>query len=591
MQSDTQTVAMIPEQTESEILEEILTGEHIKSVYQPIVSLTTGQTYGYEALSRVSNEKLAIDTEHMFYIADIMGKSWELEKLCRIKSLENSINMDSGKKLFINVNSNIFYDESFKKGFVKNQLEKYGLSSDNIIFEITERAAIADSVAFLSSVEHYRNQNYGIAIDDVGSGYSGLNNIAIIRPDVLKIDLLLIRDIDKDETKQLLCKSIVSFGKNANIKTIAEGIETKEELKTVIKLGVDYGQGFFLARPSESFANIAAEKIAMIKRYCARNYNENSRGSVWPAIGRLAKPGHVFHPDVPAKNIYEILMRDHTITEFSIIHNDVAIGFMNRTALHELLGSKYGYSLNAYKPIRQLMRCDFLRTHFSTPSNQVSRVAMQRPFERLYDPIVVEKDDKYFGIVTIKDLLDTCTKTEVNIAMQANPLTGLPGNLLIEQEITRRIHNDAPYCVMYYDIDNFKAYNDAYGFENGDLMLKILADILQSLVNNDDFVGHIGGDDFITICNYHDGDDFCKTVLERFSTEILSLYSDEDVQNGYIVSKNRNGVTETFPIASLSIAGISNRRNVYHKISDFSADIAQLKKKCKRHPGNYFEVI
>ena len=253
-------------QTDSHILAEILEGEYIKPVYQPIVSLTDGKTFGYEALSRISNNELQMNIEQMFRLADKMNKSWELETLCRTKSLENMGLIGSDKKLFLNVNSNIIHDHTFREGFTKSRLNKYGMDASNIIFEITERVAILDNNAFLSSIDHYKNQNYGIAIDDVGAGYSGLNIIASVRPNLIKLDMALVRDIDKDEIKQLLCSAMVDFGKSAGIQLIAEGIETDEELKILIKLRVDYGQGYFLGVPQESLIDIAAGKIEVIRK-------------------------------------------------------------------------------------------------------------------------------------------------------------------------------------------------------------------------------------------------------------------------------------------------------------------------------------
>jgi EAL domain-containing protein (putative c-di-GMP-specific phosphodiesterase class I) len=252
---------------DSKILGLILHGKFIKPVYQPIISLSDGRTFGFEALSRISNDKLSMNIEQMFRTADRMSRSWELDKLCRIKALENAASMDSKAKLFINADPNIIHDVGFKSGFTKKRLNKYGLDFHNIIFEITERASIIDHDVFIESIGHYRNQNFGIAIDDVGSGYSGLNTIADVKPDFIKLDVNLVRDIDKDEIKQLLCKAMVDFGKSTEIRVIAEGIETEAELEALIKLHVDFGQGYFLGAPMESFAEIAPEKAEMITKY------------------------------------------------------------------------------------------------------------------------------------------------------------------------------------------------------------------------------------------------------------------------------------------------------------------------------------
>jgi len=96
-------------------------------------------------------------------------------------------------------------------------------------------------------------------------------------------------------------------------------------------------------------------------------------------------------------------------------------------------------------------------------------------------------------------------------------------------------------------------------------MLALVADILRECAVKNEFIGHIGGDDFIVICDYLEGEDYCKSVIDNFSLKVTSLYRDEDVKNGYIVSKNRHGVTENFSIASLSVAGISNKTKTYHK--------------------------
>ncbi len=572
------------------IIEKIIDGGFIKPVYQPIVSLKDGEILGYEALSRISKPELQINIESMFQIAGKMGKLWELEKLCRTKALERSVDKPDHKKLFLNVNPRIIHDEKLKNGFTKKFLQEYCINADDIIFEITEREAVSETDIFFKAINHYKNQHYNIAIDDVGAGFSGLNMIVDVQPDYLKLDMNLIRDIDKDEIKISLCKAFVEFGKNTDISLIAEGIETEEELKTLIKLGVQYGQGFFLGIPQESFEQITPEVIQLICYYYSKQFIENAKSSVYPIIEHLCKQGHTFSPGTKATDVYELMKANNTVTEICIIENEEIIGFLTRALLNEFLGGRYGFSLHAKRTVRELMKTDFFKVPYNMPVDKVSRIAMQRQFEQLYDPVVVEKDGKFRGLVTVKDLLDDCTKIQIDVAIHSNPLTGLPGNLMLEQEIKSRILGREPFCITYYDLDDFKGYNDAYGFANGDLMLRLVADILKRRAAKDEFIGHIGGDDFIVIADYFDGKHFCESVLEDFTREVVSLYRDEDIKNGYIISKNRHGVTENFPIASLSIAGITNQKKTYNNIDDFSRDEAKLKKICKQHTGNYYEI-
>ncbi|MGL4791547.1 MAG: GGDEF domain-containing protein, partial [Anaerotignaceae bacterium] len=418
--------------------------------------------------------------ESMFSLADIMDKAWELEALCRTKALENFADSKCLKNLFVNVNPNIMHDEKFKEGFTQEKLEKFGLSPDKIIFEITERVAVAKKQSFFDAVEHYKKQNYRIAIDDVGSGFSGLNEIVDIKPQFIKLDLNLIRNIDKDEVKKLLCKAMTDFCKGAGIKLIAEGIESEEELKELIALGVDFGQGYFLGYPDNEIKEISVDKANLIKKYYSKKLIENVQTSVYPKISRICNHSYTFSPDEKLEYIHSIMTENPTITEFVVIEDNKVIGFMSKADLFSVMGGRYGYSLNAKKNLRDIINKEFLCVNCDMTVNRVSKLAMQRPYEKLYNPIVVEKKGEYFGVVTIKDLLETCTKADVEKAMHSNPLTGLPGNLLIEKEIQDRIFGEKPYCITYYDIDNFKAYNDCYGFENGDLMLELLADILKS---------------------------------------------------------------------------------------------------------------
>ncbi|WAW10573.1 EAL domain-containing protein [Oxalobacter vibrioformis] len=578
-------------ETQYRIIDRIIEGKYIHPVYQPVVSLADGKIFGYEALSRISSKELEMNIEQMFRVADRMGKLWELETLCRAKAMENFAHKDGERKLFLNVNPNIIYDKKFTQGFTKSCLEEFDMNSNAIIFEITERASVIDNNAFLGAINHYKKQNYGIAIDDVGAGYSGLNLIVDVKPGFMKLDMNLVRNIDRDKTKFLLCKAMVDFCKGSDIKLVAEGIESEEELKTLIKLRVDYGQGYFLGIPRELFDGIAPEKTEMIKKYHSKRYSENVKSSIYPIIGYLSQPGYTFSSDERVEKIYDVLRNNPAITEFSVVEEDRAIGFVTRTYLNEMFGGRFGYSLNSKRNIQDLMMSNFLRVNYYMPIDLVSQLAMQRPYDQLYNPIVVEKEGEYVGMVTIKELLDACTKIEIDVAVHLNPLTRLPGNLLIEQEILHRIFDNKPYCITYYDIDNFKAYNDAYGFENGDLMLSLVADTLKECAVKNEFIGHIGGDDFIVIGDYHEGENYCASVIDRFSSRVTSLYRDEDLKNGCIISKNRHGMTESFPIASLSIAGISNKKYVYQNIDEFSQDISHLKKKCKRKVGNYFEIL
>jgi GGDEF domain-containing protein len=225
------------------------------------------------------------------------------------------------------------------------------------------------------------------------------------------------------------------------------------------------------------------------------------------------------------------------------------------------------------------MNPNFLVVDANTSIEIVSQMALARPQEQLYDAVVVTQNERYMGVVTVKDLLETAITIQVSRAVDANPLTGLPGNKIIEKCIHERIISQNPYAIIYLDLDNFKAYNDAYGFNNGDTMIQTVVYSMDQCCVQNEFMGHIGGEEL------------CQRIINTFQGLIRGLYSDGDWENGYIISKNRNGLTEKFPIVSLSVAGITNREKQYNNLDYFSQEIACIKKRCKQVEGNYVSIM
>lgn len=177
-----------------------------------------------------------------------------------------------------------------------------------------------------------------------------------------------------------------------------------------------------------------------------------------------------------------------------------------------------------------------------------------------------------------------------NIALDANPITGLPGNNSIKQAITKAIEANQEAFVFYADLDNFKAYNDDYGFANGDKVILFTSSLLQAVMKEfaitEGFTGHIGGDDFVLIIEKSKALDFAGRLIERFDQGIKEYYNDEDRANGYIVSINRKGEETNFPFVSISIAGVDLSQRDYSNYLQVSDICVELKHKAKQTAGS-----
>lgn len=225
---------------------------------------------------------------------------------------------------------------------------------------------------------------------------------------------------------------------------------------------------------------------------------------------------------------------------------------------------------------------NFLVVDYDTPISSVSSLAMSRTNDKLYDFIVVTEKGKYIGTVTIKDLLMKITEIEVDNAKQVNPLSGLPGNSIVEQKLNACLKSNNDYSIAYIDIDNFKAYNDVYGFQNGDLVLRMLADLLKDSIPKENFIGHIGGDDFIVIMDGLVEEDYFVILEKQFESNVLTYYHPKDIENGFIVTANRKGDIEQFPLLMLTAVTIDNHVQEFQDIYEPTILLAKYKKEKKR---------
>ncbi len=147
------------------------------------------------------------------------------------------------------------------------------------------------------------------------------------------------------------------------------------------------------------------------------------------------------------------------------------------------------------------------------------------------------------------------------------------------------------YCVLYFDIDNFKPYNDVYGFENGDNIIKFLAKVINSNISYGNFIGHIGGDDFIAIVYSWEVDKLCENIIKDFESLALELYDEKDLENKYITAQNRHGIVEKFPLVSVSIAALTNKKRQFASIYALAKESSKLKKRCKQNNGGCYLII
>ena len=209
--------------------------------------------------------------------------------------------------------------------------------------------------------------------------------------------------------------------------------------------------------------------------------------------------------------------------------------------------------------------------------------------EQSIEYFIIKPVDQEYLYFTIKNILKLLQNNR-----RISPLTGLPGNVQIQAEMKKRLLNKERFAMFYFDLDNFKAYNDTYGFANGDEIIKFTARTIVDNIHNigmdNSFIGHIGGDDFVAITGAADYEKICRDIISDFDTYILGYYNDEDVEKGYIEVANRRGIIEQFPLTSISIGVVEVTPGRFKNTLEIGEVGAQVKHQAKSVMGSTYIV-
>lgn len=243
-----------------DLLQNIIGDKKIQTLFHPIIDLQTKNIFGVEALTRGPLGSALESPISLFSIAQEVGMSMELDKVCRQMSLKNSQKLPKAYKVFINVLPKTIQDLDYQGESFKIFLDRVDQLPSNIVFEINERAAINNFQSFNTLMQDYLQKGVHFAIDDLGKGYSSLEAIVKLKPKYLKLDLSLVKGVAQDPVKQDTIQSLVHLSNKTNSFIIAEGIETEEDLKVIEQLGVPFAQGYYFYRP------MSVEKINALEK-------------------------------------------------------------------------------------------------------------------------------------------------------------------------------------------------------------------------------------------------------------------------------------------------------------------------------------
>ncbi|MDP2370158.1 EAL domain-containing protein [Rhodoferax sp.] len=568
-------------------LRRVLRESALYPVFQPIVNLGDQSVYAHEALIRGPQGSALHTPDALLRAAAVEQLSYEFEAACVVASLRHWGQTSVPGRLFVNLSASALTQLMARRGrdAILDLIVTFGVLPRMLVVEITEHERVEDMDHLAEVVREVHSAGVALALDDFGDGRSSLRLWSQLKPEFVKIDKYFTKNISQHGDKLKTIQALQQIAEVFGTSLVAEGIETAQDLRVLRDLGIGFGQGYFLGRPCASASEVLAPapKAVLSERQIV----------VFPELSRASSGGHLRGFS---------LVQAPTVTA-NTTNNELAAVFMAAPELHGVV------MLDGERPVAIINRARFFNEYTKLYFREVwgrRSCAMHanlepRLIERdhsvdeligiltsqdqryLTDGFIVTQNGRYVGLGTGDQLVRSVTETRIEAARHANPLTFLPGNIPISQHIERLLKKQAKFVACYADLNNFKPFNDYYGYWRGDEMIRLLARIaMEQCDAQRDFLGHVGGDDFFLLFQSADWRDRGERIVAEFDARALALFDDDARAAGGIHAEDRHGVARFFPCTTLSIGAVAIDGSRFSRAEDVANLAAQAKHDAKQ---------
>jgi EAL domain-containing protein (putative c-di-GMP-specific phosphodiesterase class I) len=386
-------------------LDDLLASDHLHVAFQPIINLHTAEIIGREVLGRIGPG--AVDARAhgvngpaaLIEMAHAQGKLLALDHRFRQIGIQTFARAGATGTFFLNIDPRVIDDPAFSAGFTRHVLEEHGVAPTRIVLELTESGAVLDSERLEQVVRHYADQGFRIALDDMGAGYASLSAVLRIRPHFLKIDKNLVRHVANDPMRIHLLRAIADFGARSGIQVIAEGVEDEQDLAALVACNIEFGQGYFFARPTPELGGLPAHVQETVRRIAETTDRTKSPTRT---IGSITQTIAAVPQSMAVEEVATILRNKVAFGGLAVVDaQGHAVGLVSR---ERLLAEMANMNRNSRRT-DELMDPHPLRVDASTSIEVAVRLAGSRDEARSHDPIIVEQAGHYLGLVSVPGLM------------------------------------------------------------------------------------------------------------------------------------------------------------------------------------------
>jgi diguanylate cyclase (GGDEF)-like protein len=566
----------------------------LENAFQPIVEMATGTVFGYESLLR-GHERIGFSSPpELLDEAQKSGQLLALEQMMSGRALAKFSTLPdySSTTLFLNLDVRLIRQGNEFLEKVLHHLRAARIAPSSVCFEFSERFDNTSVPEFADLVAEMRKAGFKLAIDDFGVGHGEMKLLCDFPVDYLKIDRHFVSDVDSNPRKRHLVKNIVNIAHTLGIRVIAEGIETEGEFLACREYGVDLVQGYFIARPTTFLSELQPSfpHLADIGR-TKRSSQSLDEILIRKQIEKLPS----VYENESIDTIFELFRHNPRQAFFPVLNaNGEPRGVINEYHLKEFIYQPFGRDLLKNKVYERTI------AHFVERAPIIGLDAEAEELMSLFANmensacVILTENMRYAGVVSAASLIKVVNEKQLKIAQDQNPLTSLPGNRAVRdfmQEAGRDDEETRFFC--YCDFDNFKPFNDHYGFQKGDHAISLFAALMKRyFFSEDDFLGHIGGDDFfigVRDWTREELEEILERLLSDFHGDVVELYSEEERAAGKIRGHDRSGSERDFPLLRCSIGVLELPKGLLlDDIGRISVEIAAVKATAKESSMGLF---
>jgi EAL domain-containing protein (putative c-di-GMP-specific phosphodiesterase class I)/GGDEF domain-containing protein len=557
----------------------------LRAHYQPIVRLDNAEVVAHESLIRLPAGHALRDPDELFHAAREQGRLVQLEQACLDEGMRTWAGA-GGRLLFLNLSAFAvveMVDRLAAAGIVR-ALEAAGVSPSSVVIEITEHDDAGDIDRLVHAATQVRAHGVRFALDDFGNGRSSLRLWAELRPDYVKIDKYFISGIDADPVKVQIVRGLTRFAEIVGAQLIAEGLETEAELRTVRDLGIPLGQGFGLGRPDPLPATQAlpAARSVIASSVIAVLPDLTRAGGGDVTLARVTAWVEPQPPSITVNALADVFQADPTLGAVALVDGGRPVGLVNRQAFHDNCSRRFFKELYGSSPARRFANTNPLILPRHAGVEVMTEVLLSADQRYLSEGFIVTENGQYAGLGSGQQLVRLVTEVRIEAARHANPLTFLPGNIPINEHIRRLLKAGRRFIACYADLNDFKPFNDHYGYSHGDEMICLVARTLSAhCAPQRDFVGHVGGDDFMLLFQSDDWESRCRRIVRCFNERARKLFDEAALARGGIDAEDRFGVRRFFPFTTLALGAVVVEPGHFDKPDAVASAAAAIKHKAK----------